>query len=387
MSDFLTRLILAGRGQLPTVRPRLPTVFEPAQPAAMGFPVAAVAGEAAGAFVAETTRVAHTPHTTHPTTSLTLDGKELTRTEVMVDVDRSAQLATTPTDRGQFRRITALPAPGWPTAPVAPVTRTDRAGTEPSTLTAPVPPTVAYPPPARPITPPTAVTEDIRPEPDGAHRITHMITPGQQRVAESVPPQGRRQDDPPTPALVALAQPEAVEPQPVQNDRETLLTAQHQEQRKEQRTTAAQSGTPVDTAQVAMGAQVPPVIPTSLQGLVAPGLPTTMVPPNEGDDPGWRPATFQPVNSTAEPTMPDEPVQPNQPFAPPARLARDGIAIATAPQYSPVAEPTPVIRVTIGRIDVRAVQADPPPVARPAARLPDRRLSLEAYLQQSRRSP
>ena len=247
MSDFLTRLILAGRGQLPTVRPRLPTVFEPAQPAAMGFPVAAVAGEAAGAFVAETTRVAHTPHTTHPTTSLTLDGKELTRTEVMVDVDRSAQLATTPTDRGQFRRITALPAPGWPTAPVAPVTRTDRAGTEPSTLTAPVPPTVAYPPPARPITPPTAVTEDIRPEPDGAHRITHMITPGQQRVAESVPPQGRRQDDPPTPALVALAQPEAVEPQPVQNDRETLLTAQHQEQRKEKRTTAAKSGSLFDT--------------------------------------------------------------------------------------------------------------------------------------------
>lgn len=62
-------------------------------------------------------------------------------------------------------------------------------------------------------------------------------------------------------------------------------------------------------------------------------------------------------------------------------------ARGTHATVSQAAEPAPVIRVTIGRIEVRALQPTPSPTVRPATRQPDNRLSLEAYLKQSRRTP
>jgi len=60
----------------------------------------------------------------------------------------------------------------------------------------------------------------------------------------------------------------------------------------------------------------------------------------------------------------------------PPRLASPRAGVRAEAGASPVAEPT--IRVTIGRIEVRATAPAPPPV--PAARPAGPRLTLEEYL-------
>jgi hypothetical protein len=59
--------------------------------------------------------------------------------------------------------------------------------------------------------------------------------------------------------------------------------------------------------------------------------------------------------------------------------------VPTAVDPASAAAPTPIIRVSIGRVEVRAIVSPPPPVSRPRAVRPSTTLSLDEYLKSRQR--
>jgi hypothetical protein len=103
------------------------------------------------------------------------------------------------------------------------------------------------------------------------------------------------------------------------------------------------------------------------------------------------PAPASPAGRPAEPSAPipilgRRPPPPSEPGPPSARAmspllpAPAAPAPAAAPREPP---PPPAIRVTIGRVEIRALAA-PSPARRPAPRPPPPRLSLDEYLERRR---
>jgi len=122
-------------------------------------------------------------------------------------------------------------------------------------------------------------------------------------------------------------------------------------------------------------------------------VPLPLMPPSAqacGQAPSPRPfeagaseaAAFQSAEVTAasgERAAPPRPVQPAAPRRPPARVAaRTTAGVSAPPARRQEAEDAPIIRVHIGRVDVRAVPPPPPAPRRPPEPLPS--VALGRYL-------
>lgn len=374
MSNFLSRLILTSRGAVPTVRPRMQALFEPPRPTGIGITAAEVAMEPVA--------LDHDPS--------------------LANVDRSAInfRAPAPTSSRHTPNPTATqPATGFAEA-------------------APLPMTVS----------PSMTDEQVY-----ATRVeSTMSAPRPMPLTENAPQIMASTLEPPSLAGASPVEAFAVQPADhlVVDVEQTPLPAPQRQGKGSQRIAASEMAADRKAAEtVSLPAPaVAPLFtsvvtpaeghtvskPSSLKQMAEPAF-STGQPAVVGAQPRTVLSADQVMPTSSSPSILSHSAQPRRLTEPveelaftqvvPAGRAINGTTTAKtlargdapspnqpealrAPMFAAAAaEPAPVIRVTIGRIEVRALQPTPVPALRPATRQPDNRLSLEAYLKQSRRAP